>query len=231
MLKNNIIIYDHECPMCAVYTGAFLNFGLLDKDGRYKYADLGEFPANLLIDKDRARHEIALVDTEKMEVRYGLDSLFYILATRFPALNSLFKQKWFVLIMKELYYFISYNRKIIAPSSKQDATSCTPDFNLKYRALYILGMLYVVASFAVYFDIFLLFWAYWAAQVIFSIIIFKEKTITYLGHQITVLLIACLLMTPSIFSTNLLYFNLVLAGIVAARELWRRWKIVINLSI
>ncbi|TAH21971.1 MAG: DUF393 domain-containing protein [Cytophagales bacterium] len=226
MLKNNVIIYDHECPMCAVYTDAFLKSGLLDKDGRYKYADLDKFSAEVLIDKDRARHEIALVDTEKMEVRYGLDSLFYILATRFPALNLLFKQKYFVLIMKELYYFISYNRKIIAPSPKQDASSCVPDFHLKYRVLYILGMLYVVASFAIYFDVFLLFWAYWAAQVIFSMIIFKEKTITYLGHQITILLIACLLMIPSIFFSNLLYINILISLTVVIKEFWRRWKVM-----
>lgn len=117
MLKNNVIIYDHECPMCAVYTSAFLKFELLDTEGRYKYADLEQFPAKSLIDKDRARHEIALIDTEKMEVRYGLESLFYILAQRFPALSLLFEQRWFVLIMKQLYYFISYNRKVIAPSS------------------------------------------------------------------------------------------------------------------
>ena len=93
MLKNNVIIYDHECPMCATYTGAFLKFELLDKNGRYKYSDLDKFPANALIDKDRARHEIALVDTQKMEVRYGLESLFYILSQQFPAFSLLFKQK------------------------------------------------------------------------------------------------------------------------------------------
>ncbi len=226
MLKNNVIIYDHECPMCAAYTGAFLEFGLLDTEGRYKYADLDQFSAKLLIDKDRARHEIALVDTQKMEVRYGLESLFYILAQRFPAFSLLFKQQWFILIMKQLYYFISYNRKIIAPSSKQNETSCTPDFHLKYRLAYIMVALYAVVAFAIYFDIFLLFWAYWVVQVVAGILIFKEKSITYLGHQLTILLIACLLMIPSIFFSNLLYINILISLVVVIKEFWRRWKVM-----
>jgi predicted DCC family thiol-disulfide oxidoreductase YuxK len=226
MLKNNVIIYDHECPMCAAYTGAFLKFELLDKNGRYKYTDLDQFSAKSLIDRDRARHEIALIDTQKMEVRYGLDSLFYILTQRFPSFGVLFRQKWFLLIMKQLYYFISYNRKIIAPSSKQNETSCTPDFHLKYRLSYIMATLYAVVVFAVYFDVFLLFWAYWAAQVAFSILVFKEKSITYLGHQVTILLIACLLMIPTIFFSNLLYINILISSIVVIKEFWRRWKVM-----
>lgn len=226
MLKNNVIIYDHECPMCAVYTGAFLKFGLLDADGRYKYADLDQFPAKSLIDKDRARHEIALIDTEKQQVRYGLDSLFYILAQRFPIFTLLFKQKWFMLVMKQLYYFVSYNRKIIAPSSRQDAASCIPDFHLKYRLSYIMVALYAVAAFAIYSDIFLLFWAYWTVQVVVGILVFKEKSITYLGHQVTILIIACLLMIPSIILTNILYINILVTSIIVVKEFWRRWKVM-----
>ncbi len=231
MLKNNVIIYDHECPMCVAYTGAFVKFELLDKNGRYKYADLPEFPTHQLIDKDRARHEIALLDTEKQEVRYGLESLFYILENRFPALNLLFRQQWFLLIIKQLYYFISYNRKIIAPSLYQTEKSCNPDFNLKYRALYILVMLYVVGGFAIYFNQFASFWVYWVAQVIFGLVspAFKdnhEKTITYLGHQITILLIGSLLLLPSIIFPNLLFYNLIASLLVMIREGWRRWKVV-----
>jgi hypothetical protein len=209
---------------------------MLDENGRYKYADLSDFPAHTLIDKDRARHEIALVDTEKQEVRYGLDSLFHILGSRFPALNLCFKQQWFILIIKHLYYFISYNRKIIAPSLVQNEKSCSPDFNLRYRALYIVVMLYAVGFFAIHFNQFLPFWAYWVAQVVFGLVspIFQnnhEKIITYLGHQITILLIGCLLLLPSFFFSNLLYFNLVASGLVMAREFWRRWKITMRESL
>jgi predicted DCC family thiol-disulfide oxidoreductase YuxK len=231
MLKNNVIIYDHECPMCAVYTGAFVKFELLDKEGRFKFADLQHLPIASIIDKDRARHEIALIDIEKKEVRYGLESLFYILGTRFPFLHLIFKQKWFQLFMQPLYYFISYNRKVIAPSSTQNSQSCNPDFHLKYRVLYILLMMYVVGVFAFSFGLFPIYWAYWAIQVLFSILYFSKKgdmrkSIAYLGHQITILLIGCLLLIPSMFLSNLLVYNLIIVGLVIGREYWRRWKAI-----
>lgn len=236
MLKNNTIIYDHECPMCAVYTGAFIKFGLLDQNGRHRYAALNDFACNVLIDKDRARHEIALVDTENQEVRYGLDSLFYILGNRFPILNMLFKKSWFRLIMKQLYYFISYNRKVIAPSSKPNANACVPDFDLKQRVLYILLMLYVVALFSVHFNIFFEFWLYWACQVIFSVSYFKsnsleekvQQSIHYLGHQITILIIGSLLMLPTLFFPNFLFFNAFVTILVMSREFYRRVRLPAN---
>jgi ABC-type antimicrobial peptide transport system permease subunit len=219
--------------MCAVYTGAFIKFDLLDKDGRFRYADLKDFKCDIAIDKDRARHEIALIDTEKQEVRYGLESLFYILSNRLPFLQILFRQNWFVLIMKQLYYFISYNRKVIAPSSVQNEYSCNPDFHLKYRALYILVMMYVVGYFAYSFGQFLTYWIYWAFQVIFAIYYFGKdipKSMSYLGHQITILLIFFSLLIPSIFLPNLLSINIVIAAVIAIKEVWRRWKIVLCMS-
>ena len=33
-LRDHTIIYDDECPMCNIYTRAFVKHGLLDKKGR-----------------------------------------------------------------------------------------------------------------------------------------------------------------------------------------------------
>jgi hypothetical protein len=133
--------------------------------------------------------------------------------------------------MQPLYYFISYNRKVIAPSSTQNSQSCNPDFHLKYRVLYILLMMYVVGVFAFSFGLFPIYWAYWAIQVLFSILYFSKKgdmrkSIAYLGHQITILLIGCLLLIPSMFLSNLLVYNLIIVGLVIGREYWRRWKAI-----
>jgi hypothetical protein len=217
--------------MCAVYTGAFIKFELLEGNGRYKFADLQQLPLASIIDKDRARHEIALVDVEKKEVRYGLESLFYILGNHFPFLQFIFKQKWFRSFSQPLYYFISYNRKVIAPSSKQSPESCNPDFHLKYRVLYILLMMYVVGGIAFYFGLFPYFWAYWTIQIVFSILYFSKrgdmrKSIAYLGHQITILLIGSLLLIPAMILPKLLIYNLIIAGLVLGREYLRRWKII-----
>ena len=230
MLESNVIIYDHECPLCNAYTGAFIKFKLLDENGREKYCNLENFSCNYLIDKNKARHEIALVDTQSQKVRYGLDSLFYILGSRFPVLNLLFKQKYFLLIMKQLYFFISYNRKVIAPSTTTNKNSCAPDFNLVYRLSYILFALIVVSFFALHFQVFVFLYMYYFLQTLVYVLIKRNNQdklisfIHYVGHQSTVLLIGCLLLIPSLFYNNLLIYNIVIAGLVMGKEFWRRRK-------
>jgi hypothetical protein len=143
-LKNNIIIYDDECPMCRLYTYGFTRTGMLDSGGRMPYTII-DTNLSCSIDKDRARNEIALVDTEHNTVTYGIDSLMKILSNRFGFFTPLFRFKPFYSSMQALYKFISYNRRVIIPSREYNkAGACIPDFNLKYRLLYI-GLLNLVS--------------------------------------------------------------------------------------
>lgn len=136
-LKNNVIIYDDECPMCRLYTFGFTKTGMLDTKGRIPYTGM-DMNLNCSIDKDRARNEIALIDTEQNTVTYGIDSLMKILSNRFSFLAPLFRFKPFYNSMQVFYKFISYNRRVIIPSKEYNKEgACTPDFNLKYRILYI----------------------------------------------------------------------------------------------
>ena len=77
-LNNHVILYDAECPMCSVYTKAFVQTGLLGTDGRAPYQSLNENTCPL-VDRQRAVNEIALVNQETGEVTYGIKSLFKIL--------------------------------------------------------------------------------------------------------------------------------------------------------
>ncbi len=62
-LKNHLILYDEECPMCSVYTKAFVATGMLDNDGRSSYQS--ESAAHCpMVNKQRAVNEIALVDLQ-----------------------------------------------------------------------------------------------------------------------------------------------------------------------
>jgi predicted DCC family thiol-disulfide oxidoreductase YuxK len=119
ILKNNILIYDCECPMCTIYSGAFIKTGMLDKNGRMPYHQITE-PVKQLIDSNRSRNEIALVNIEKKEVIYGLDSLLHILGNSFPVIKTIFRFAPLYWLMKKVYSFISYNRKVIAPSKVLD---------------------------------------------------------------------------------------------------------------
>jgi len=38
-LKNHMILFDAECPMCRVYTHAFVKTGMLDHNGRSSYQE------------------------------------------------------------------------------------------------------------------------------------------------------------------------------------------------
>ncbi len=136
-LRNHTLIYDKDCPMCCIYTSAFMKAGVLDKNGREPYnQDL--YPSNQSFDAHKAKNEIALVNTETGQVLYGIDSMFTVIGHAVPVLKPLFRFRPFKWLMKKAYSFISYNRKVIAPPAKNpNKVECTPDVNLKYRWLYI----------------------------------------------------------------------------------------------
>ena len=134
-LKDHLILFDAECPMCKVYTHAFTSTGMLDTDGRAPYQDLKNFSCPT-VDRNRAVNEIALVNTQTGEVSYGIDSLFKVIAHSFPILKPLFAFSPFKAAMRKLYAFISYNRKVIIPAPKTN--DLQPTFSLKYRLAYLI---------------------------------------------------------------------------------------------
>lgn len=134
-LSDHILIFDAECPICRAYSGAFIKTGMLDKNGRESYQETNSETC-LLIDKERARNEIALVNKVTGEVYYGVDSLFTVIANSFPILKLLFAFTPFKWMAKKIYSFISYNRKVIIPVQNTNDT-CVPDFNLNYRLAYL----------------------------------------------------------------------------------------------
>src|SRR5262245_19304123 len=131
-LVSKTIIYDKTCPLCNLYTGAFVKCGVLNEQGRTSFTDADNATLGKL-DPDRSRHEIPLVDKQTGEVLYGLDGLTVILSNIFPFTKSFITRKWFKAIFRPLYNFISYNRRVIAGSPHETEGKCYgPDFNLKH---------------------------------------------------------------------------------------------------
>lgn len=121
---------------------------MLDSEGRIPYQQVGgEFVPGM--DAERAKNEIALINRETGEVKYGLESLLTIIETRFKWIGVVARIQPLKFLIKKLYNFISYNRKVIAPAQPVDSSSrqfdCTPTFKLKYRVAYIL-MVWVLTS-------------------------------------------------------------------------------------
>ncbi len=137
-LKNHLILFDAECPMCRMYTQAFVESGMLDNDGRTAYQEL---PAQAcpMLDRQRAVNEIALVDQETGEVTYGIESLFKVFAVSFPVLKPLFLFRPFVWLMSKIYAFIAFNRRVIIPApTAASSFELQPIFRLDYRIAYLL---------------------------------------------------------------------------------------------
>lgn len=135
-LANHLILYDADCPMCNMYTKAFIKTNMLDQNGRIPYQDM---PAEACpwVDRKRAVNEIALVNVQTGEVSYGVDSIFKILGNAMPAFRPIFNFKPFARLMSKAYAFISYNRKVIMPA-KAKPHELLPDFKLHYRIAYLM---------------------------------------------------------------------------------------------
>jgi hypothetical protein len=209
-LKNHLILFDEECPMCRVYTHAFVSAGLLDKEGRASYQGMsaGTCP---MVDRQRAANEIALVNRETGEVTYGIESLFKIFALVLPFFGPLFKFKPFVWLMGKVYAFIAYNRRVIVPPVKEEVDRFQPAFKLHYRIAYLiftwLCTAYILSSYTslmkgllpaghAYREYFIC-----GGQIIFQGIIItllnKQKTWAYLGNMMTISFAGALLLLPA----------------------------------
>ena len=137
-LAQHTLIYDKDCPLCVGYTQAFIRSKMLDKNGRLSYTEAinnSQFPLDVV----RAKNEIALVNTQTYEVIYGIDSLLEILGHSWPLLKKIGLFPPIYVLLKSIYGFISYNRKVIILKQNQNTCeSCTPTFHKGYRWLYIM---------------------------------------------------------------------------------------------
>lgn len=196
-LKNKTLLYDNACPMCDAYSHTFVKTGMLDKDGRKSFAEV-DTGTLAKLDKDRARHEIPLLDNQTGEVLYGLDGLLLIAANTLPVLKPLLTSRWFKKLLTPLYKFISYNRRVIAGSFYGGVGfDCAPDFHLGWRiALIVLGIGYtalgiylfsMIAGIANVIALFGVVLLYFIALMLTSAVYnrtFEEK-IDYAGHLAT----------------------------------------------
>ena len=128
-LEQQTLLYDKDCPLCQVYTSGFIKTGMLDKNGRKPFSTIST-EEQTYIDINRASNEIALVDTKNKTVIYGIDSLLKVLGYRFPIIEKIGHTKPVKFLLKKLYSFISYNRKVIIPSpeNKSKALQCFTKF-------------------------------------------------------------------------------------------------------
>ncbi len=212
-LKNHTLLYDTCCPLCAAYSKGFIKAGMLDETGRLSYEE-GIQKYSEHIDMNRSRNEIALVNTADGSVTYGMESMVHIITHKFKFLTPVLNNVAVLYLLKKIYSFISYNRKVIATSTNYTSQLCVPDFNLKYRLLYLLVSGVFTSTVLLNYSFLLkglvpqsnLVREYCICfgQLIFqgSILIAiktkKENLFDYLGNMMTVSLIGGLLLLPAL---------------------------------
>lgn len=226
-LENRTLIYDSDCPMCNIYSKGFTKCGMLNKNSREAFSEMSD-STRKIIDFQRSKNEIALINTENNSVVYGLDSLLFIIGNSFPLLEKIAKIPPLYWFFKRLYKLVSYNRKQMVPSSKDETeNACVPDFNVKYRITYIalvllfsayILSLYNAKMFPFFSQHFELKLFICTMQIIWQTVFLgwflKGKFWDYLGNMMTVSLLGTFLLTPVLlvdFSENFyfIYFGIV----------------------
>ncbi|MRX38846.1 hypothetical protein GJU43_06140 [Flavobacterium sp. LC2016-23] len=209
-LQNQTLLYDEDCPLCQVYTTGFIKAKMLDENGRKSYCELSE-NEQAFVDVNRASNEIALIDNQNKTVLYGIDSLLKVIGFSFPLIEKTGNLKPIKFFLKKLYSFVSYNRKVIIPGkiNKDIKLQCIPDFNYKYRLLFI-GFATAITSIVLYHYAALLpvlpqagstrevliALGQLAFQSLFMLKYDKKTILNYAGNLMTVSLLGSLVLLP-----------------------------------
>lgn len=245
-MKNKVLIYDDNCPLCTWYSGIFVRSGFLPAEGRKAFSTLEPVLLSR-IDPDKSRNEIPLLDTGSGEVLYGIDALLEILGQKFPFVKrfgNIRPVKWG---LKKLYKLVSFNRKlIVAKKCSAGAIDCAPDLNYFYRFIFM-GICLVfntlmlfplhsaVLSKLPWYDLSVgqLQLAHFGLVFINCLLTSsfkKEKAIEYIGQVNMLALISILLLTP-LFVFTLLPGNewitsayLILVAVIVFKEYLRRME-------
>ncbi|MBS1654947.1 MAG: DUF393 domain-containing protein [Bacteroidetes bacterium] len=248
MKESKILIYDDNCPLCSAYTSAFVKTGLLEKEGRQNFNTID--PAILrMIDESRSKNEIPLVDIDTNQVWYGIDALLEIIDQKFHGVKTIGRFKPINWLLKKMYKLISINRRLIVATDKKKGNfDCTPDFNTRYRLIFLfLGisfntlMLYPINQFVlsktvVFTNTDIQLQSAHIALVLLNIFIAftlsLKARLEYLGQinmvsLLTILLIIPLLLLNRLFNVLnpfILCFYLGGLSLFIAKEYWRRLK-------
>jgi predicted DCC family thiol-disulfide oxidoreductase YuxK len=241
-MKDKAIIYDNNCPMCALYTEGFVKWGLMESQNRIAFSQLDQQAFIEQVDWHRAKHEIPLVDLLGGQTLYGLQALTHILSQKIPWLHTILQHKPFYSLCKGLYNFISYNRRIIIPTTRTSSTGfdCTPDFHLIYRIAFILFAILssitityafgqtlnpLLASTTGGFAMLLIAGTGWVIQLFLAAILLRGERIEYISHLAAIMLIGVLLLVPAIclnWLTSSIYLPIAFLSVLLSSSLMCR---------
>ena len=251
--SNQILLYDDYCPLCAWYSGLFVKYKLLAPENRQPFSTASETLLSL-IDFEKGRNEIPLVDPVNGTVLYGLDALLSILGKPFPLIEKIGKIKPLHWLLTKLYKFVSYNRKVVvARKCGTGRIDCSPEFNIPYRLLLVLLSLtiMILSIGAVHSTILshISFYTITKAQLLIATLIItsisyasafispRRKTIEFFGQASMLTILTVLFLIPLLLLNNfinlpgwLVLSYLGFVAIVIGKEYFRRMQFIEKIS-
>ena len=208
-----IMVYDEYCPACRQYTGWFVKQGVLKAENRWTMEQLHASDLITAVNPERYRNEIPLIDLAGGSTLYGLDAFLFLMQKRFPVLRWIKRIQPIYKIAWAVYYFISYNRRIIMPV-ECDTTCNDPAKNLTQNVAFIvvalLGAIAVSLGFGQALDVGLSYWEQpalgpfilvvvgsgWALQALISACFVRYNLLTYYGHLGVIMLVGVAILIP-----------------------------------
>ncbi len=220
MIKNHKLLIDQDCPMCNLYGRCFTKLGLVDSSTIAPYQTVKK-EISSMVNMEKAKKEIALVDTQNGQNWYGIDALLKLTVPNLT-LRKFLSSGIIYASLKMLYAFISYNRKVIFPTViKANERDCSPPLNVFARWSYLIFVALftalILSNFLVGFRAMIglpalivielticFIQIFWQGSVIQ--IIDREKTFEYLGNMSTVSMIGALFLIPPVLLSSILCY-------------------------
>lgn len=141
-MENIALLYDEDCPLCRWYTRIFVKYGIIRTEGRISYNQYIALHPNE-VDTTIAQTKIACINHQTNQILYGIDGLVAILGNRFRIIGILGNFKPINWLLKLLYLFFSYNRRIVAPAAPRNfGCACEPAKSVLWRTIFIGTMSY-----------------------------------------------------------------------------------------
>jgi len=212
-LNNKLIVYDSNCKVCSSLRELVLRFTSIPEAKIKAYKDLLSGQAQL-VDTEKFKNVMALIDTSGGKTLYGAEGVAYIFSSQYKLANALLGFKPFYSLFSFLYKTQAYNRYIMATPKSKFECDCFPDKVVKYRICYIAICLVISILLTALFGIslrhfflgitageaagqmLLMAGTGWVLQILLAKIFMKDKVLDYTGHLGSIMVVGLLLLTP-----------------------------------
>lgn len=144
-----LLLYDGHCRFCIFITKLLSAIGIINKSQLYTIQSISTDLLSL-VDIERFRVELALIDPQSKEVHYGAQAIRLLVHRQYNWLEKLLFFKPLFWVVDQLYKVISYNRFFIIPAKeyKTIKCECEPPIHQGFRLKYIvlIGLMMILLA-------------------------------------------------------------------------------------